>query len=185
MKIETPKQIIPIPYFFVIATLLPIFLIVFLLPAYPDSEFYLKINDFLDSHLLGQVGYWSSKFPFSSKVAANYISVVGPVLALVFFVKVYHGLVMDPEQYKDHTIVKFIFSAVVMLSFIFFIVHINYFSSVDLGEQSRRWRYLGANVLSYGLFSSGWLFVLYGMTLFSYGCFIYLPRLLIKRYNKK
>ncbi|MGH8452589.1 hypothetical protein [Pseudomonas sp.] len=179
------KNIIPVPYVFTIITMAPIFLIAFLLPENPDSDIYREINSFLDGHLLGQVGYWSSKFPFSSKVVANYISILGPVFALIFFVKVYQGLIVDPEQYKKHTVIKYFFAAIGMIGLISFVIYINYFGSVDLGAHSRKWRFFGSNAFAYSLFSSGMLFGLYGMTIFSYAGFFYLPRLLIKRWRDK
>lgn len=185
MKNNKANINIPIPYLFLTVTIIPIFIILLYFPATPKSVLHLKISNFMDSYLLGQVGYWSSNFPFSSKLVANYISILGPIFSLIFFAKTYLGLVMDPEQYKSHTIGKFIFTATVILSFISFIVFINYFDSVDLGMHDGRWRYLGANTLTYGIFSSGLLFVYYGMTLFSYASLVYMPRILLKRLRKK
>ncbi|MCK3844444.1 hypothetical protein [Pseudomonas sp. W15Feb34] len=182
MSVKT-KQIIPMPYFFIALTLIPVYLIVLLLPAQADTSTYIELNNFLDTYLLGQVGFWSSNFPLSSKVVTNYIGIFGPFFAFVFFIKVYKGLVMDPDQYKNHTFFKYFFSALVMIGLVLFLIYINYIGSVDLGSHTRKWRFFGSNVFTYALFSSGMLLSLYGMTLFCYSGFFYLPRILVKRWR--
>jgi len=184
MRVKT-KQVIPIPYYFIVLTLMPLYFIVLLLPAQADTYAFVEFNNFLDDYLLGQVGFWSSNFPFSSKVATNYIGVFGPLFAFVFFIKVYKGLVMDPDQYKNHTAFKYFFAALGMIGLVLFLIYINYIGSVDLGSHARKWRFFGSNVFTYALFSSGMLLILYGMTLFCYSGFFYLPRILVRRWRNK
>ncbi|WP_439864572.1 colicin immunity protein Cui [Pseudomonas antarctica] len=182
---EKIKQVIPMPYFFLAITIAPIFFISFLLPAHPDSQLYIALNIFLDTYLLGQVGYWSSAFPFSSKIVANYISLLGPAFALIFFLKVHRRMIIDHDQYKNHTVINYLLATAIMLGFVFTMIYISYFGSVDLGEAGRKWRLFGSNVFTYALFSSGALYILYFITLILYMAFYYLPIILIKRFRSK
>jgi len=181
---EQGKSVIPIPYFFSGVTMVPIFIILFGFPGNPKSDFDRVVEFVLSNYLLGQVGYWSSNFSLSSMLVANYISVLGPVFSLVFFYKVYQGLVVDPGQYKNHTFFKYILAVIASLVLVVFWVYVNYFSSVDLGAGSRKWRILGEYKLAFALFSSGLLFAYYSMTIFLYAGFFYLPRFFIKRWKQ-
>ena len=181
---EKVKSVIPIPYVFSVATMVPIFIIIYMVPENPGSDLYRGIYFILDNYLLGQIGYWSSNFSLSSILVANYISVLGPVFSLMFFYKVRQGLVIDPEQYRSHTLFKYVLAIIASFGFMVFLVRLNYFSSVDLGVGSRKWRVLGGYKFTFALFSSGLLFAYYSMTIFLYAGFFYLPRFFIKRWKR-
>lgn len=175
------KQSIPLPYLFIALTMAPIFLIAFFFPANATSAPFTRIESFINTYLLGLVGFWSSNFPFSSKVITNYIGLLGPIFAVIFFLKVRKGMVIDADQYETMTITKYLFSSIVLLCFIYMIVSVSYFYPHDLAAHNFKWGLFGKNILTYALFSSGMLFITYFITLILYFTLLYIPRILINK----
>ena len=175
------KQSIPLPYLFIAMTMAPIFFIAFLFPAKATSAPYTNIESFINTYLLGVVGFWSSNFPFSSTVITNYIGLLGPIFAVIFFLKVRKGMIIDADQYANMTISKYLFGLIVLSSFIYMIVSVSYFYPHDLAAHNFKWGLFGKNILTYALFSSGMLFITYFITLILYFTLLYIPRILINK----
>ncbi|EEX50659.1 hypothetical protein [Pasteurella dagmatis] len=63
---------------------LPIFILAFTLPSYPDTPFYLSLNKYLDQFLFGDIFVQSKKFPFSAKVIGNYMGLTIPIANVIY-----------------------------------------------------------------------------------------------------
>lgn len=172
------------PYGFIALTMIPIFIVAFLFPAQADSYPFISIDTFIKDYLLGVTGFWSSKLPFSSIVITNYIAILGPALSTIFFYRVYKVMLIDPNQYKEMNIAKYIFCLIVFSLFICMIISVSYFNPHDLAAHSRKWRIFGANPLAFSIFSAGMLFINYFISLIVYFSFFYIPRLLFFAKNK-
>lgn len=179
------KQSIPLPYLFIAMTMAPIFFIAFLFPAKATSTPFVNIESFINTNLLGVAGFWSSNFPFSSIVITNYIGLLGPIFAVIFFLKVRKGMIIDAEQYANMTVSKYLFGLIVLSSFIYMIVSVSYFYPHDLAAHNLKWRLFGTNIFTYAIFSSGVLFIIYFITLILYFSFLYIPNILINRYKQR
>ncbi|NWC96510.1 MULTISPECIES: hypothetical protein [unclassified Pseudomonas] len=183
MKKNSLIQVFHVPYFFIVICVMPLLLVANFLPAHANGEVYLWIDGFLDGYLFGQVGFWSSSFPFSSKVSSNYISIFGPFFAAIALRKSCRGVFIDPEQYHGLTLKKYAFALVVFLAFLGMFFSINYFESIDLVMHNFKFRRFGLNSTLYSLFVSSMFLSFYGVALCGYFAFFYVPGLLIKRYR--
>lgn len=166
------------PYVFIALTMIPIFIVAFLFPAQADNYPFTSIDIFIKDHLLGVTGFWSSRLPFSSIVITNYVAILGPVFSIIFFCRVYKAMLVDPNQYKNMNIAKYLFCLVIFVFFICMIVSVSYFNPHDLAAHSRKWRIFGANPLAFSIFSSGVLFINYFISLIVYFSLFYIPKLL-------
>lgn len=174
-------QNIPVPYLLISFSLIPVFLIANFLPAQAGTEICLRIDNFLDQHLLGTVGFWSSNFPFSSRVTTSYISLFGPIFAAIAAYLIHAQIVMDPEQYRRLTLKKYLSALFVILVLLTIFVSINYFEAIDLAEHNRKFRLFGLNAFMYSAFASAMMLCFYAVTLCGYVAFYYIPRLFIER----
>lgn len=179
------NQVIPIPYLVIVISLIPVLLIANLLPAHATTDTYLLIDNFLSQHLFGLVGFWSSLFPFSSKLTTNYISLFGPFFAAIALYRTCKTMVVDPEQYKNLTLNKYLFALMVLLVFLAMFVSMNYLEAIDLVQHNRRFRIFGLNTVMYSLFASVVLLSFYALALWLYFALLYIPRLLIKRWRDR
>ncbi|MHC8315473.1 hypothetical protein [Pseudomonas sp. LB3P31] len=179
------NQVISIPYIIIVISLVPVFFIANLLPAHATTEIQLRLDELLNQHLFGLVGFWSSLFPFSSKLTTSYISLFGPLFALVAFYKTYTTMIIDSNQYNELTLGKYIFGLIVFLVFFAIFVSINYFEAVDLAQHNRKLYIFGLNTVIYSLFASVMLLSFYFIPLGLYIAILYIPRLLIRRWKDK
>lgn len=171
------------PYFLFALVATPIFLINFLLPAHPITPTHLSIAAFIDDHLFGQIGFWSSRFPLSSKLTANYIACIGPPFAIIAFYKTYQTMKIDPKQYDNYSLTKYVFVLIFMTFYLLFFSAIFYSISTDLAMNTRKYGFYGAYTFSFSLFSSSMLVIFYVTPIFMHRCFVYLPRLLHERWR--
>ncbi|WP_085717081.1 hypothetical protein [Pseudomonas sp. B28(2017)] len=176
-------QVIPVPYLLISFSLIPIFLIANFLPAHASTEMYLRIDNFLEQHLFGTVGFWSSLFPFSSRLSTSYISLFGPIFAAVSVYLTHAKIVIDPEQYRSLTLKKYVYALFVIAVLQAIFVSINYFGDVDLAGHNHKFRLFGVNALMYSIFASAMLLCYYAITLLGYVVFCYIPRLFIERWR--
>lgn len=179
------NQVITIPYCVIVISLIPVFLIANLLPAHATTEIYLRLDNFLNQHLFGLVGFWSSIFPFSSKLTTSYISLFGPFFAVVAFYKIYKTMIIDPDQYNKLTLGKYFFALMVLLVFFAVFISINYFEAMDLAQHNRKFRIFGLNTVIYSLFASAMLLSYYFIPLGLYLALLYIPRLLFRRWRHR
>lgn len=179
------KQIINMPYEFIIFTTLPIFIIIFSLPEYPTTKNHTHLNFILDNYLLGQTGYWSSNFPFTSKAISNYIGIFGPIFSLITYFKIRKTMVINPNQYNNITTTKYLLMLISMISLIFFILYALYLGNTDLGTHNLKWGFFGRNLIPFALFSSSILFLFHCFPIFIYSIFYFVPRLLVNRWKNK
>ncbi|MHC8290796.1 hypothetical protein ACYZUD_29120 [Pseudomonas sp. XS1P51] len=176
-------QVIPIPYLLISFSLIPLFLIANLLPAHASTGVYLRIDNFLNQYLFGTVGFWSSLFPFSSRLSTSYISLFGPIFAAIAIYLARAKIVIDPEQYKNLTLKKYFFALLVLAVLLAIFISINYFEAVDLAEHNRKFRLFGLSTFMYSTFASAMLLCFYVVTLCAYVTFYFIPRLLIQRWR--
>lgn len=164
----------------------PIFFINLLLPALPQSSLDFAINDFLDNQLFGLSGFWSSLFPFSSKATANYVATVGPIFAPILFYKIYKTMKIDPAQYKNRILTRFITGIFFTAFMIMFFILAFYLTETDLGKGTGKYGNLfGQNILFYSIFSSGMLILFFVIPFLIHRIFFYFPYLLIKNWKEK
>lgn len=179
------KQVIPIPYLVIVVSLIPVFLIANLLPTHATTEIYHRFDNLLNQDLFGLVGFWSSRFPFSSKVTTSYISLFGPFFAMVAFYKTYKTMIIDPDQYNKLSLAKYIVGLIIFLAFFAIFVSMNYLESTDLARHNRKFYIFGLNTVIYSLFASAVLLSFYIIPLWFYFALFYIPRLLIRRWRDR
>lgn len=173
------------PYFFIIFTMIPVFVIAFLLPGKATTTTQISLDVFLDGYFLGRVGYWSSKFPFVSKVIANYIGVFGPLFSLVTYFKIRKTMIIDPAQYDNMTSIRCLFMMIGMIGLIFLVLYMFYLGDRDLGVHTLKWRLFGSHVIPFALFSASMLVIFHSLPVFIYSTFYFVPRLLLNRRKEK
>lgn len=176
-------QVIPIPYVLISFSLLPLFLLTNLLPAHADAGVYLRVDNFLNQYLFGTVGFWSSLFPFSSRLSTSYVSLFGPVFAVIAIYMARAKLVIDPDQYKNLTLKKYLFALLVLAMLLAMFISINYFEAVDLAGHNRKFRIFGLSTFMYSIFASAMFLSFYVIALYGYFACYYIPRLLIQRWR--
>ncbi|WP_448632674.1 MULTISPECIES: hypothetical protein [Pseudomonas fluorescens group] len=181
---KRPQEIQP-PYWLFVLAATPIFFINFLLPSYPITPTELAIAAFIDNHLFGQVGFWSSRFPFSSKVTANYLACIGPVFAILAFYKTYQTMRIDPKQYENYSLLKYALIPPLAVLYILLFLFMFYLTSTNLASNSQKYSFYGSYALSFSLFSSSMLIIFYITPLIVHRCFIYLPALLLENWRDK
>lgn len=184
MNKKTPEITVPLLAIGIFCA--PIFLINFLLPATPQTDTDLILNDILDNYLLGLTGFWSSLFAFSSKATANYIAIAGPFFAITIFYKVHKTMKIDPDQYRTRLIARLI-AGIFFTSFItIFCAYAFYLTATDLGTGTGKYGNLfGRNAFFYSIYSSGMLILFFLIPFSFHRLFFYLPRLLINNWRQK
>lgn len=181
--IEKKKPEISFPWLFIVITMVPIWVVAFSFSGQADSYPYIQIEAFIDRHLLGASGFWSSGFPWVSKVIANYVGLAGPLFSIVVFFSVYKNIRIDPAQYEGMTLLKYLFCLVVFSGFIFIILSMIYFDPHDLAVGGSRSRMFGTHVLAYALFSCAILFIVYFIPVIVYFLLVVIPAVLWGRYK--
>ncbi|WP_339494274.1 hypothetical protein [Pseudomonas sp. RA_105y_Pfl2_P56] len=181
---KTPE--ITVPLLAVGIFCIPIFLINLLLPAAPQTSWDFALNEFVDEKLFGLTGFWSSVFPFSSKVTANYIAITGPIFASTIFCKVHKTMNIDPTQYQTHLFARIIVGIFFTTFITLFCTLAFYLTNTDLGQSTGRFANLfGRNVLFYSIYSSGMLILFFLIPFSFHRLFFYFPRLMIKKSQEK
>ncbi|MDO7899645.1 hypothetical protein [Pseudomonas citrulli] len=179
-----PQEIHP-PYFLFVLAAIPIFLINFLLPPHPLTPTHMAIAAFVDDHLFGEVGFWSSLFPFSSKVTANYLACFGPLFALFAFYKSYLTMEIDPTQYVHYRPWKFALMPAAIAFYMLLFLAMFYLGSTDLAKNTRKYAFYGAYRFTFSLFSASTLVIFYMTAILLHRCFFYIPGLLLERWKAK
>ncbi|WP_085633373.1 MULTISPECIES: hypothetical protein [unclassified Pseudomonas] len=167
---KTIELRIPLPVLIIGTFCAPIFIIGFTLPAFPQTDNDIALNEFLDDRLFGLVGFWSSLFPFSSKAAANYVATTGP---LIFLYSIYMAITVkaDPNDSKPLTSAQYLALAAGMILLFIFLTWIFYFRPDDLGTHKGK----------YGnLFGSYTFLYSFHQSLISFLYFFFLPFCILK-----
>lgn len=176
---------ISIPYLVIVISLIPVFLISNLLPTHATTEVYLRLDNLLNQYLFGLVGFWSSLFPFSSKLTTSYISLFGPFFAVAAFCITYKTMIVDLGQYNKLTLGKYLFGLMIFLVFFAIFISINYFEAIDLARHNRKFHIFGLNTVIYTIFASAMLLSFYFIPFGLYFALLYIPRLLIRRWRDR
>lgn len=170
-----------IPYFFMMATWLPIYFFIYIVPDSAVTQFYQSLERIIDQELFGAVGMWSSKFPLVSKVVANYICLFAPVFAIIFANRALKKSTFEYfncDGYSLTWLVFFFVSWAIVLLGIFYIL---YMDDTDLANARNRFAVLGRYKIFYALYSSVILYAIYVLVLVGYSVFRYFPVVIIDR----
>jgi len=133
------------------------------------------LEAFIDLHMLGKIGPWSSRFPLQSKLTANYIAAAAPFLALVLIL---HWRKRGPRP-TDQLLVMgrrqlvLLFSSMVLA--IPLMVFFHYFSYYDLAEARSKYRVFGESRLMFAVFASMMMVALEFVLLAAFVLFIHYP----------
>lgn len=163
-----------IPYIFMIATWIPIFVFIYLVPASADTQFYWAIERIIDEDLFGKVGMWSSTFPLAAKVITNYICSLSPIFAMAFTYRTIKCSTFENSNYDKLSLARLIFFLASWLALLLLVFYGFYMSSTDLAN-SRRFVILGKYKILYAIYSSALMFLIYILTLVSYFVFRFVP----------
>ena len=177
-----------LPYRQFIVTALPIFLIIYFVPAHASTPLHFLIDNFIETHLLGYAGFWTSHYPFSSKITTNYISIFGPGIAISVFYKTYPNINLTPlqmERIEKLGGIKYSLFSLCMIVIFYFILTKHYLYPYELISQKNSLSVLGKHKILYSLYSTLMLFGLYLMPVIFYIYFILLPHKLFKRWKVK
>ncbi|OCQ54108.1 hypothetical protein Ppb6_00658 [Photorhabdus australis subsp. thailandensis] len=155
MKVTNETKIY-IPYSIVIAGIIPIFIISFLFPSFPITEFDIWIDNFIDNYLLGRVGLWSSLHPLRTKIIANYVNIFGPVFCLVISFLFIKKTTININELEKKNIYKNIFGIMIILLFDIGFVCINYFLSSDFMQHRGSFLLFGKYILFFTIPASIW-----------------------------
>jgi hypothetical protein len=167
-----------------VATWIPIFAFAYFVPVSANSQFYWGLERVIDENLFGQVGMWSSRFPFVAKVVANYICLFSPVFAVVFVCRAIKYSTFEGSNYDGYSRVCLTFILVSWMVILVFLFYIFYVGSTDL-VKSRRFFIFGEYRFLYAMYSSGIMFVFYVLALVSCVGFSFLPVVIVRRMWKK
>lgn len=173
-----------IPYYFMIATWLPIFLIIYFVPGHAESAHHLDIQSFIDRHLLGLVGMWSSSFPLSSLLVVNYVSLSAPIFSLFFIHSTLKNSIFQKNQLDKLPTLKalaYIMATNILIVILFYTLYIG---SSDLAN-ARRLSFIGRNEFLYACFLSGIMYLYYIISLASFLTYRVLPGVIIRSYVKQ
>lgn len=169
---------------FMIATWLPIFVFIYLVPSSADTQFYWTLERIIDEDLFGKVGMWSSIFPFAAKVITNYICLFSPVFAMVFTYRTVKYSTFENSSYDRLSLVRLISILVSWVALVAVVFYIFYMDSTDLAN-SRRLVVLGKYKLLYAMCSSALMFLIYILTLASCFVFRFVPAAISRNVWKK
>ena len=178
---DKDKLELHIPYLYLVITLAPIMIAALVIPTYAERDFFIHLNFFIDKHLLGQTGFWSSNFPLTSKVIANYISLAGPALGIGFCILARRNVAADPSAYGNITITKHAIVLILFCALLFFVIITHYVFPSDLAIRHTRSRLFGTTPIVYAFFACVQLILFYFLSAASYILFFYIPKILITR----
>ncbi|KFF42144.1 hypothetical protein JH25_27600 [Pseudomonas sp. BRG-100] len=168
-----------IPYFFMVATWMPLFLIALITPDHADSEFLVCIENFIDRNLFSDVGALSTNFPFVSKIITNYICLVAPLFAVVFCYLTLKKSTLETKLIENLSRFKALLCIFGLTLLVFAFIYITYFDTTHL-EDSRKLALVGKYKILYAVYSSGLMFLYYVLFLLSYLLYRYLPKMIVK-----
>lgn len=167
------------PYFFMLLTWTPLFLIIFFVPDNIDGTHYLIIDKFIDSHMISNAGTWSSNFPFTSKLIINYICFFAPVFAIIFCYLTLNRSTLEILSFDNISRFKAFFYVAGLTTIILLVIYLLYIDSTDLAN-SRKLAVFGRYKLLYAIYSSGLMYIYYIVFLSSYFIYGFLPKAIIK-----
>lgn len=159
----------------ILVSVLPIFAIALWLPTQAQGQLPITLEQFLVQHLLGRVGPWSSNFPLESMAIANYIAVAAPLFAaglVVILRQPGSGLPARLPVLPWHRYLLLYLGWAALISFM---VHYNYFTSVDFAHHRGKFRGFGFNPVLFACFAASMLMALEYLLFLSYLLFIHYP----------
>ncbi|TQI77844.1 hypothetical protein FHU10_2185 [Serratia fonticola] len=175
------SKLVNIPYRFMFISLIPIFLFSIVIPEVPNSEFYISLDQFLDSFALGMVGFTSELFPFTAKVISNYVVVAIPFLSVYVMVIVGKEAVIKSKSGIKNTF-STLYLCMTTIGFILLtalIIYMSYFSVTDLSQHNRMYRIFGSQPFFFAIFSAIWMLALYLIIVMNFIYFIVIPYIIL------
>ncbi|AZF49741.1 hypothetical protein C4J86_4544 [Pseudomonas sp. R2-7-07] len=168
-----------VPYFFMIATWIPLFLIAFAVPDHVDKFLLSEVEGFIDAYLFSDVGSWSPHFPVVSKLTINYICLFSPFFSIIFCYLTLRKSVMEKRSFDDLSQLKafFYFLGTTLVVAIF--LYVTYFDSTNLAN-ARKLAILAQYKILYAFYAVAQMFLYYVIVLVGYLIYRYVPRALIK-----
>ncbi|SDL30583.1 hypothetical protein SAMN04490190_4418 [Pseudomonas libanensis] len=172
---------IKLPLIKIFISILPIFVLAALIPAQPSTPFSVALNNFLDNHLLGVVGAWSSHLPLPAKAIANYISIAGPIIGIFVLLSTIKNSTLAKINLKDITWPKYALMCAGLIVVNALFAYQNYFSYIDFAAHDHKLRLVGNSLFLLPIFTSALLLALYGLILFNYLTFFIISRALLQQ----
>lgn len=167
------------PYFFMLLTWTPLFLIIFFVPDDIDGTHYSIIDKFINSHMISNAGTWSSNFPFISKLIINYICFFTPIFAIIFCYLTLNRSTLEILSFDDISRFKAFFYVAGLTTIISLVIYLLYIDSTDLAS-SRKLAVFGRYKFLYAIYSSSLMYMYYIVFLSSYFIYGFLPKAIIK-----
>lgn len=159
----------------ILVSVLPIFVIALWLPTQAQGPFPTLLEPYLEQHLLGRVGLWSSNFPLESMAIANYIAVAAPLFAAglaVILLQPASGLPAYLPVLAWH---RYLLLYLGWTALIGFMVHYNYFTYVDFAHHRSKFSWVGVNPALFAFFAATMLMALEYLLFVSYLLFVHYP----------
>ncbi len=182
--IATYQQVIKIPYVFIVITIIPIFLIAFFIPPIPTNSAQIAMDRFLSDSLFDTIGFWTSIFPYNSKLITNYISLFGPVFSIMTYLMMRRSMIIDASQYRDMTVARYVLLLMAMIGLIFFVIYAFYMQATDIGVINQKQGVFGRHIIAYAIFSSGIVLAFHCFPIVFYSVFYFIPKFLLKKYSR-
>lgn len=177
MKTARPQAAhLHIPYLLIACSLLPLFVLAGLVPAEAQGGFYGDLERFIDRHLFGQVGIWSSMFPLTAKVIGNYIALAAPIFSLWVTICSMRRSLLQPVPPAPVSLARYAWIALGCVLLDAFLIYQNYFTFTDFATQSRQYRFFGVNVVFFPVLGTLMLLAIYVMAFLSYNLLFRYPR---------
>ncbi|MDH0300569.1 MULTISPECIES: hypothetical protein [unclassified Pseudomonas] len=153
---------------------LPVFLLAFWVPAFAEGDAAIALERFLDDHLLGRVGPWSSEFPLMSKAVANYIAIAALPGALGLIV-VWRRHLRPIEQMPALALHRWLLFLAGWLALTALVIHQHYFSYTDFALQRSKFRVFGRYPVLYPFYAAAAMWVIELVVMGSYALFVHYP----------
>ncbi|AWA39992.1 hypothetical protein DBV33_15855 [Pseudomonas fluorescens] len=169
---------------FVLAVASPILLINLIVPIMGDQQ-HAILETLLSGYLIENIGFWSSRFPLSSKITTNYIAIFGPIFGAVLFLKSYKNAFQSIDRFNQTPLYKYLFMTLTTILICSLFVYEAYFNSTDLITQGPKLRIMGLNFLFYSMFSFTVIFFILLLPALVIHLLIYTPYRLIKLLKPK
>jgi len=144
----------------------------FLLPV---GDFSSRLESFIDLHLFGRVGPWSSHFPLDSKVIANYIAIAAPIFSLFLILHWRKHRPRPAEPLLAMNRRRFVLLCCLIVAITAVMVYYSYFSHLDASAGRPRNRVFGESRVLFPVFAAMFMVMFEYLLLAAYLLFIHYP----------
>ncbi|MGJ7548152.1 hypothetical protein [Pseudomonas alloputida] len=154
---------------------MPIFIVaawMFLLPA---GDFSSRFENFIDLHLFGRVGPWSSRFPLDSKVIANYVVIAAPIVSLVLILHWRKHRFRPAEPLLAINRRRFVLLCCSIVAIATVSIYYSYFSYLDASAGRSKYRIFGESRVLFPVFAAMFMVMFEYSLLAAYLVFIHYP----------